>query len=128
MNNFTQADFDQHAKDFMIDLHHTVYPKPLDPRYKARISGNAIELELIENGKRIFGASIDLYAYLNFSTGEREFKISKGSMGAFNLECDASVASYKAMAEIINNFDEVRNLALDYMDQYELMVKANFEE
>ena len=105
MNNFfTQADFDQHSKDFMIDLHHAVYPNPIDARYKARVGGNSIELELIENGKRIFGASVDLYGHIDFTTKRRDFKISKGSMGAFNLECDASVASYKAMAEIINNF------------------------
>jgi hypothetical protein len=126
MKNFTQDDFNALNNDFMRDLHHAVYPNPIDARYKARVGGNSIELELIENGKRIFGASIDLYGHQDFSTKEREFKISKGSMGAFNLECQASVSSYKAMAQIIYNFDEVRDIALDYMEQYEVMCKANY--
>jgi hypothetical protein len=128
MKNFTQDDFNALNNDFMRDLHHTVYPNPIDARYRARVGGNSIELELIENGQRIFGAGVDLYGHIDFSTKERGFQISKGSMGSFDLECEASVSSYKAVAQIINNFAEVKDIALDYMEQYEVMVKANYED
>jgi hypothetical protein len=125
MKNFTQSDFEKLNSDFNSDLHIVI---SLHPKYRARVGGNAIELELIENGHRVFGANIDLYGHYDFETGGRSFKVSKGSMGAFNLECQASVESYKTVAEIINNFSSVRNLALDYMERYELMCKANYED
>jgi hypothetical protein len=121
----TQSSFDKLRNDLNRDLHLIIN---INPHYKARLGGTTIELELVENGKRVFGAGIDLYGHIDFFTGGRDFKISKGSMGAFNMECEASVSSYKAMSEIINNFSNVRNLALDYMERYELMCKANYEE
>jgi len=125
MKAFTTADFQNHNLNFISDLSCFM---DINPNYKARVGGNNIELELVENGQRVFGANIDLYGHKDFVTGGRDFQISKGSMGAFNMECEASVASYMAMAEIIKNFKEVRNVALDYMERYDLMRQANYEE
>ena len=59
-----------------------------------------------KDGKRVFGGNVDVNGFADWNTGAREIKIGKGSMGAFDMTCKASVESTLLMAELIQNFEE----------------------
>ncbi len=58
-----------------------------------------------ENGERVFGGNVDVTGFINWETRVRKIKIGKGSMGAFDLTCKASVESTLLMATLIQNFE-----------------------
>jgi len=122
---YTQSDFDTQSQKFINQLNNIII---LNTGYQARIGSTSIELELIENGQRVFGANVEMYAHIDWNTGEKNFQLSAGSMGAFNMSCKASVSKYLLMAELIKNFEAVSKLALQFMHLNEVMQKANYKK
>lgn len=107
-------------KQFLKQLNEIV---EIDPRYKARVSDGYIELEMVEEGERIFGSTIDIYTRRDWETKKRQFKINAGSMGAFDLSCEASVGRYLAMAELIKNFEKVVLVCFSFCNAVEEVYK-----
>ena len=58
------------------------------------------------DGTRVFGGDVGVSGFVDNTTGVREIKLNKGSMGSFDMTCKASVESFLLVAELINNFEE----------------------
>lgn len=78
---------------------------------------NSIEFILDKDGKRVFGGEVGVSGFINFKTGLREIKINKGSMGSFDMTCEASVKSTLLMADFINNWEEFSESFENSMDR-----------
>jgi hypothetical protein len=90
----------------------------ISERFVIKVFQNSAEFILTdEEGKRIFGGNVDVTAYESFKTNQREVKISKGSMGPFDMSCEASVESTLLMAELIQNFEEFAESCEYIMDR-----------
>ena len=86
-----------------------------DRRYRAIVRENHIELVMVTEGDKVlFGSNIEL---TNYHSGK--FRIGKGSMGLFNESCEASMASYSFMGQIVSNFSIVEAIALSTMKKLE---------
>lgn len=90
----------------------------INPKFKARVWRDGIELEMFEDDKRIFGSTVTIYTTKDWETEKRRFEISAGSMGSFDLSCQASVGRYLTMAELIKKFDKVKQLCFKHCEEY----------
>jgi hypothetical protein len=79
----------------------------ISAEFVIKVWENQVEFILAdEDGKRVFGGDVSVNGYSDFITGDREIKINKGSMGPFDMTCEASVKSTLLVATMIENFEE----------------------
>lgn len=79
----------------------------ISTEFVIKVWDNTAEFILTDkDGKRVFGGNVDVNGFADWRSGDRNIKISKGSMGAFDMTCKASVESTLLMAELISNFEE----------------------
>ena len=84
-----------------------------------KVWDNSIEFILADkNGQRVFGGEVQIYGYVDFKSGVREIKINKGSMGSFDMTCQASVQTTLLVAEFINNWEEFSESFETAMDRF----------
>ena len=84
-----------------------------------KVWDNSIEFILAdENGQRVFGGEVQIYGYVDFKSGVREIKINRGSMGSFDMTCQASVQTTLLVAEFINNWEEFSESFETAMDRF----------
>jgi len=96
----------------------------MDKRYQARVWNNQIELKLFNDEGWVFGSGIELRKAIDWQTQiPLPLKIGAGSLGSFDLTCEASVAKTIAMADMVNNFDlldiVVGGLTVEYINMME---------
>lgn len=83
-----------------------------------KVYKDTMEMILSDNeGKRIFGGEITISGYKNSKTNIREIKFNKGSMGSFDLSCEASVQTTLLLAHLISNYKEFAKAVTYAMDE-----------
>ena len=98
----------------------------IDEKYIAKVYSESIELiGSDEKGIRIFGANIDIYNRADFFSEDktRKFELNTGTLGSFNLDCEASVMKYLSMAELVKNFDLVKAIATKINEAYTFSIE-----
>ncbi len=86
--------------------------------YLVKIYPESMELVLTkeQSMEREFGGEIDVTNYKQYGSDTGDFKIGKGSMGGFDMDCRASCESHLAIAQMIQNFSVFKALAIRFMD------------
>jgi len=91
----------------------------IDDNFVVKVFSNNIEFILDEDGKRVFGGEVNVTGYAQYE-GDRDIKINKGSLGAIDNNCVASVATINLMCMALNNWEEFAEsceFAMDTMER-----------
>tara|TARA_R110001606_G_scaffold381470_1_gene542685 strand:- start:1899 stop:2267 length:369 start_codon:yes stop_codon:yes gene_type:complete len=89
----------------------------INENFVIKVFGSTIEFILDDNGKRVFGGDVNVSGYRDFKTEAREVKIGKGSMGAVDNTCDATVEGTLLMAAAFTNWEEFAESCEMIMDK-----------
>lgn len=95
----------------------------INENFVIKVFGNTIEFILDDNGQRVFGGDVNVSGYRDFKTEAREVKIGKGSMGAVDNTCDATVEGTLLMATAFQNWEEFVESCEVVMDKFEALRK-----
>lgn len=95
----------------------------INENFVIKVFGNTIEFILDDNGKRVFGGDVTVNGFKDFRTEAREIKIGKGSMGAVDNTCSATVEGTLLMATAFQNWEEFVESCEVVMDKFEELQK-----
>lgn len=97
----------------------------INENYVIKVFGNTVEFILDDNGQRVFGGDVTVNGFRNgfVENGPREVKIGKGSMGAVDNTCSATVEGTLLMATAFQNWEEFVESCEVVMDKFEELNK-----
>lgn len=111
-------------KNLGLELKQDLREKGLEinDNFVVKVFSNTIEFVLAdEDGKRIFGGNITVTGFAEFE-GDRDIKINKGSMGAVDNTCVATLESTNLMCMALNNWEEFAETCHTFMDMKEMIL------
>lgn len=74
-----------------------------------KVYPETIEFILVdENAQRIFGGDVMVTGYKYYDADTREIKINTGSMGAFDIDCQASTQKVFLMNSFLTKWEEFK--------------------
>ena len=107
------------GKEFKLDLEEKGFA--IENNFVVKVFDNNIEFVLVdEDDHRIFGGTLNVTGYAKFE-GDREILINKGSLGAIDNNCVASVATINLMATALNNWEEFAESCEVFMNKMEMI-------
>lgn len=93
----------------------------INDNFIVKVFSNNVEFILDDNGKRVFGGEVNVTGYARFE-GDRDIKINKGSLGAIDNTCVASVETINLMCMALNNWEEFAETCETFMDKMEMIL------
>tara|TARA_R110000803_G_scaffold200577_1_gene264971 strand:+ start:453 stop:851 length:399 start_codon:yes stop_codon:yes gene_type:complete len=74
-----------------------------------KVYPQTIEFILVdEYAQRIFGGEVMVTGYKNYAEDQREIKINTGSMGGFDIDCQASTQKVFLMNSFLTKWEEFK--------------------
>ena len=91
-----------------------------------KVYPETIEFILVdENAQRIFGGDVMVTGYKYYDADTREIKMSTGSMGAFDIDCQASTQKVFLMNSFLTKWEEFKAVCTWCMEDAKTMQIVN---
>jgi len=85
-----------------------------------KVYPETIEFILVdENAQRVFGGDVSVTGYRNYGEKTRDIKMNTGSMGAFDIDCQASTQKVFLMNDFLTKWEEFKAVCTWCMEDAE---------